>query len=76
MLKCFYVPTNVKTEPTPLEIMKVNLKYTVKMFELTFEFNAMFVRQVKNIISNFRLDWNPLSGPVDIHHINTRVKNT
>lgn len=38
----------------------------------TFQFNSMFVSQIKDIISNFGLDWNPLARPIYIHNIHPK----
>jgi len=67
--------TNVKIKHTLLHFMNMILKDTVKVSELTFQINAVLVRQIQNIIANLRLDWNPLPGPVDVHNINTRGKD-
>lgn len=39
---------------------------------VTFQLNPMFVSQIKDIISNFGLDWNPLARPIYIHNIHPK----
>lgn len=41
---------------------------------LAFQFNAMFMRKVENVVPNFGLHRYPLSRSVDIYNINTKGK--
>lgn len=39
---------------------------------VTFQINSMFVSQIKDIISNFGLDWNPLARTIYVHNIHPK----
>lgn len=41
----------------------------LKKEALTFQINTMLVSQIQDIISHFGLDWDPLAGPIYIHHV-------
>lgn len=56
-------------------VIKHSLKATLEHFRkeiVTFQFNSMFVSKIKDIISNFGLDWNPLARPIYIHNIHPK----
>lgn len=50
--------------------------YSSSVTTLTFQFNAMLVSQVEDIVSHFSFHRDPLAWPIYIHHVDTEQKTS